>query len=94
MTRREFLKTLSLAIGASAIVNSSRAGVASRKPNIIFIFADDHASEAISAYGSYLKDYAKTPNIDRLAKELSQSSVDIDRAIQPQERCARAQWDD
>ncbi|MHC4680174.1 MAG: sulfatase family protein [Planctomycetota bacterium] len=69
MTRREFLRTLSLAIGASAFVNSSRAGVASRKPNIIFIFADDHASEAISAYGSYLKDYAKTPNIDRLAKE-------------------------
>lgn len=39
------------------------------KPNIIFIMADDHASEAISCYGSWLKDYAKTPNLDRIAAE-------------------------
>jgi arylsulfatase A-like enzyme len=37
-----------------------------RRPNIIFIMSDDHASQAISAYGSKL---IKTPNIDRLAKE-------------------------
>lgn len=36
------------------------------KPNIIFIFSDDHAYQAISAYGSKL---ANTPNIDRIAKE-------------------------
>lgn len=36
------------------------------KPNIIFIFSDDHTSQAISAYGSKL---AKTPNIDRIANE-------------------------
>jgi arylsulfatase A-like enzyme len=36
------------------------------KPNIIFIISDDHAYQAISAYGSKI---AKTPNIDRLAKE-------------------------
>ena len=35
-------------------------------PNIIFIFTDDHALEAISAYGSYRN---QTPNIDRIAKE-------------------------
>jgi arylsulfatase A-like enzyme len=35
-------------------------------PNIIFIFSDDHASHAISAYGSRLNE---TPNIDRLAHE-------------------------
>ena len=35
-------------------------------PNIIFIFSDDHTSQAISAYGSKL---AKTPNIDRIARE-------------------------
>lgn len=39
------------------------------RPNIVFILADDHASEAISAYGSWLKDFAKTPNIDRIAQE-------------------------
>jgi len=36
------------------------------RPNIIFIFTDDHALQAISAYGSVLN---QTPNIDRLADE-------------------------
>ena len=36
------------------------------RPNIIFIFSDDHAAHAISAYGSRIN---KTPNIDRLAQE-------------------------
>ena len=38
----------------------------SRRPNILFIMSDDHASHAISAYGSLIK---QTPNIDRIAKE-------------------------
>lgn len=36
------------------------------RPNIIFILSDDHAYQAISAYGSTL---AQTPNIDRIARE-------------------------
>lgn len=40
-----------------------------KRPNIIFIMADDHAEEAISAYGSKLSQLAPTPNIDRIAKE-------------------------
>jgi len=36
------------------------------KPNIIFIMSDDHAYQAISAYGYGLN---KTPNIDRIAQE-------------------------
>ncbi len=36
------------------------------RPNIIFVFTDDHASHAISAYGSRIN---QTPNIDRLADE-------------------------
>lgn len=35
-------------------------------PNILFIFSDDHANKAISAYGS---PYNSTPNIDRIAQE-------------------------
>ncbi len=35
-------------------------------PNIIFIFSDDHASQAISAYGSTIN---QTPHIDRIARE-------------------------
>ncbi len=37
-----------------------------RRPNILFIMSDDHAAQAISAYGSKIN---KTPNIDRLARE-------------------------
>lgn len=36
------------------------------KPNILFIMSDDHAYQAISAYGFGLNE---TPNIDRLASE-------------------------
>ncbi len=37
-------------------------------PNILFIMADDHALQAISAYGHELSKLAPTPNIDRIAK--------------------------
>ncbi len=37
-----------------------------KRPNILFIFTDDHAPHAISAYGSKL---IQTPNLDRIAKE-------------------------
>ncbi|MDJ0812794.1 MAG: sulfatase [Woeseiaceae bacterium] len=37
-----------------------------QRPNIIFIMSDDHAYQAISAYGSQL---IETPNIDRIAAE-------------------------
>ena len=36
------------------------------KPNIVFIMSDDHAYQAISAYGH---DLNHTPNIDRIANE-------------------------
>lgn len=39
------------------------------RPNIIFIMADDHATQAISAYGHPISKLAPTPNIDRIAKE-------------------------
>ncbi|MEM8734516.1 MAG: sulfatase-like hydrolase/transferase, partial [Planctomycetota bacterium] len=42
---------------------------AAERPNILFLFSDDHAVNAISAYGGRLKDVAPTPNIDRLARE-------------------------
>jgi len=44
-------------------------GTAAEHPNIIFIFTDDHATEAISAYGERFDEVAPTPNIDRIAKE-------------------------
>lgn len=39
------------------------------RPNILFLFSDDHAIKSISAYGGPLADVAPTPNIDRLARE-------------------------
>lgn len=39
---------------------------APKPPNILFIFSDDHAYQAISAYGSTIN---RTPHIDRLADE-------------------------
>lgn len=37
-----------------------------KRPNIVFIFSDDHAYQAVSAYGSRVN---QTPNIDRIAAE-------------------------
>ena len=37
-----------------------------KHPNIVFIMSDDHAYQAISAYGHGLN---QTPNIDRIANE-------------------------
>lgn len=43
---------------------------AAERPNIVFIFSDDHALQAISAYeGSRYEKIAPTPNIDRIARE-------------------------
>lgn len=38
------------------------------KPNILYIMCDDHAIQAISAYGCAISQLAPTPNIDRLAE--------------------------
>jgi arylsulfatase A-like enzyme/lysophospholipase L1-like esterase len=43
--------------------------LSAERPNILFIFTDDHALQAISAYGGRFEKIAPTPNIDRLAKE-------------------------
>ncbi|MEJ6727687.1 MAG: hypothetical protein QNK83_00770, partial [Akkermansiaceae bacterium] len=40
-----------------------------KKPNIVFIFSDDHATSAIGAYEGFLKSVNPTPNIDKLASQ-------------------------
>lgn len=40
---------------------------AAEKPNIVFVFPDDHTTQAVSAYGGILKDVATTPHLDKLA---------------------------
>ena len=61
-----------LILTTAVIASTLAAGIAlaadeaPKRPNIVFIMADDHAEQAISAYGSEL---IATPNIDRIARE-------------------------
>jgi arylsulfatase A-like enzyme len=60
------LITLFSLCSASVLPAFSQPNAKQKQPNILFIMSDDHAFQAISAYGSGLN---KTPNIDRIAKE-------------------------
>ena len=42
---------------------------AAERPNVLFIFSDDHAPHAIGAYDGWLRSVNPTPNIDRLASQ-------------------------
>ena len=46
-----------------------KQSIADQKPNIVFIFSDDHAPHAIGAYNGWLKSVNPTPRIDELAKQ-------------------------
>ena len=48
------------------ILASSSCSKKEIQPNIVFIMSDDHAFQAVSAYGHNLNN---TPNIDRIAEE-------------------------
>jgi len=71
-TRREFLKSFGSVAGSAAALsilpscNSLGQIAIKERPNIIYIMTDDHASHAISCYGSKIN---KTPNLDRIAGE-------------------------
>ena len=53
----------------TAFLALSLPALSAQRPNIVFIFTDDHALEAISAYGERFDEIAPTPQIDRIAKE-------------------------
>ncbi len=57
---------LPLLVLVGLLGDSETLHAADKRPNILYIMADDHAAHAISAYGSKVN---KTPNIDRLAKD-------------------------
>jgi arylsulfatase A-like enzyme len=64
------ISTLHLAVSLLCMVIATEARCEAPseadRPNILFIFTDDHASAAISAYGSVIN---QTPNLDRIANE-------------------------
>ncbi len=51
------------------LLATSAAAFAADRPNILFIFSDDHAPHEIGAYNGWLKSVNPTPEIDRLAAE-------------------------
>lgn len=59
------IHALLVALALSCATSLPAAAATAARPNIIFIFSDDHAEHAISAYGSKVN---QTPNIDRLAE--------------------------
>ena len=68
VSRRDFIKTTGLSLAAMALSGCqvSLAKPSSKKPNIIFIFADDWGYGDLTCHGS---DFIKTPNLDQMAKE-------------------------
>src|SRR5437867_4147870 len=57
-------KTKLLIAVAALLPTVTALDAAERCPNILYIMSDDHAAQAIGAYGSKIN---KTPNIDRIA---------------------------
>jgi len=57
---------IKLAAFALFLITSVGQITAAERPNILFIFTDDHASHALSCYGSVIN---QTPNLDRIANE-------------------------
>lgn len=60
------LRIVALLVTLSGLVTPQ---VRAERPNILFVFSDDHALKAISAYGGPLAEFAPTPNLDRIADE-------------------------
>lgn len=64
---------------ALAAVLCAAAAEGADRPNIVFIMSDDHAAQAVGAYGSRLNE---TPNLDRLAREgLAMDDVFVTNSI-------------
>lgn len=61
--------TVAFLLGVPLGADASPVSEKNKRPNILFIMSDDHAMNAVSAYGSALSRVFKTPNIDRIASE-------------------------
>lgn len=84
MNRRTFLQALgaaSLSLGPLSCAGGLTSHRKRPKPNILFIFSDDHAVQAINTFGSKIN---KTPHIDRIAAE----GIALDRCYCGNSICA------
>jgi len=60
------IRTFAAAVVAVVFAAAGVGQAVAAPPNIVFLFTDDHAYQAISAYGSMIN---HTPNLDRIAKD-------------------------
>lgn len=64
------------------VAGNTAAAYAAQRPNILFIFSDDHATQALSAYNHSLK-LVQTPHLDRLAR----TGMLFERCLVPNSIC-------
>jgi arylsulfatase A-like enzyme len=81
--RTRYIATFIVAGTIISTVYTTAVTAAPQRPNILFIMSDDHAYQAIGAYGSKVN---KTPNIDRIARE----GMRFDRAFVTNSICGPA----
>ena len=84
MKRRDFLRNTGCFASAALLGGSRIIAEETKKPNIVWIFSDDHACQAIGAYGGRLEKENLTPNLDSLAKD----GMIFDRAYVANSICA------
>jgi arylsulfatase A-like enzyme len=64
-----FVICLPLFVSCKFASTPEQDGDLKTRPNIVFVFTDDHATQALSAYGGILAEVAPTPSLDELAAE-------------------------
>ena len=67
--KNHFVYWVCVVLGAGMGCSNEEKATSAVRPNILFIMSDDHAVNAVRAYGKHLSEYARTPNIDQLASE-------------------------
>ena len=70
MQNNNILKSLAIGLCTTMSIfpTVARSNRETKKPNVLFILADDHARTAISAYNGINAKLAPTPNIDAIGK--------------------------
>ncbi|MHC4241728.1 MAG: twin-arginine translocation signal domain-containing protein, partial [Planctomycetota bacterium] len=64
-TRRGFLKAAGVSLAALSVPGIPALAMEQKKPNILFIFADDQCFQTLRSLGNY---EIETPNLDRLVR--------------------------
>ncbi len=80
MSRCILLWGLAIGLVAGVGMGTEATAAPAARPNILFIFTDDHAQRAISAYGSVVN---QTPHLERLQQEYGDTGLYADPSTWP-----------